>query len=171
MKVIVSSKNPVKISSTLQGFEHVFPNDKITVEGVSVDSGVGDQPTTNDATLLGALNRASNAQKKYLDADYWVGIEGGVELGTKSTESFAWIVINSKNHVSKSRSASFELPQPVTDQLNQGKELGDAMDYLHNRANSKQQEGAVGILTNGRITRTDLYVQPIILALIPFTQK
>jgi non-canonical (house-cleaning) NTP pyrophosphatase len=37
-----------------------------------------------------------------------------------------------------------------------GKELGDADDIVFGKSNSKQQNGAVGILTHDIITRTAL---------------
>ena len=42
-KVIITSKNPVKINATKKAFENVF-NDRFEFEGVSADSLVSDQP-------------------------------------------------------------------------------------------------------------------------------
>jgi non-canonical (house-cleaning) NTP pyrophosphatase len=49
-----------------------------------------------------------------------------------------------------------------------GLELGEADDRFFNRNNSKQQDGAIGILTDGRIDRKELYRPGVIFALIPF---
>jgi non-canonical (house-cleaning) NTP pyrophosphatase len=49
--------------------------------------------------------------------------------------------------------------------------LGDADDIVFKRSNSKQKNGAVGILTDNLINRTDYYTHAIILALIPFTNS
>ena len=49
------------------------------------------------------------------------------------------------------------------------RDSGDADDIVFKRSNSKQQNGAVGILTDNVINRTDYYSHAIILALIPFT--
>ena len=62
MKVIVASKNPVKINCTKMGFRQVFPNLAVEVEGINTSSVVADQPMTNQETLIGAKNRAMNAQ-------------------------------------------------------------------------------------------------------------
>ncbi len=51
---------------------------------------------------------------------------------------------------------------------NQGLNLGDADDQVFRRTNSKQGSGAVGLLTDDVVTRTTLYEQAVILALIPF---
>ena len=53
-KVIIASKNPVKINATKKAFEEVF-NEHFEFEGVSADSSVSDQPMSNKETLQGAL--------------------------------------------------------------------------------------------------------------------
>ena len=55
--------------------------------------------------------------------------------------------------------------------IRQGKELGEADDIVFNRANSKQDNGAVGLLTDNVIDRAQLYEQAVILALIPFKNE
>ena len=60
-KVLIASKNPVKINATKKAFEDVF-TDHFEFEGVSADSLVSDQPMSNDETLKGATNRLQNIQ-------------------------------------------------------------------------------------------------------------
>jgi non-canonical (house-cleaning) NTP pyrophosphatase len=57
MRLIIASTNPVKVQSALHGFRLMFPDETFTTEGVSVPSGVSDQPMTDEETLQGALNR------------------------------------------------------------------------------------------------------------------
>lgn len=166
MKIIVASKNPVKTNATQQGFESYFSNFKL--EGVSVESDVSDQPMSDKETLQGAINRVKNAKKDYPDADFWVGIEGGIQQQTNSLEAFAWIVICNKNKTGKARTTTFQLPQKIADLIAQGYELGIANDILFKQENSKQKTGAVGLLTSNKVSRTMLYKQAIQLALIPF---
>ena len=79
MRIIVASKNPVKIASASEGFMRMFPEETFEFVGVSVPSGVSDQPMSNEETLTGAMQRAENASKDTPDADFWVGLEGGCE--------------------------------------------------------------------------------------------
>jgi len=162
----VASKNPVKIKATQQGFESYF--NSVNVEGVNMESGVSDQPRSNKETLIGAQNRAENAKLKFSDADYWIGIEGGIEASEKGHTAFAWIVIVNAVKQGESRTASLMLPPRVSALIQQGYELGVANDILFEKENSKQKSGAVGILTNDKINRTGLYKQAVQLALIPF---
>ena len=95
MKIIIASKNPIKISATKLAFEQVFPNETFQFEGVSISSDVNDQPMSNNETLKGAINRSNNAKLECMDADYWIGIEGGVEKKGSEMQVFAWIYIQS----------------------------------------------------------------------------
>ena len=99
-KVIIASKNPVKINATKKAFEDVFTN-RFEFEGVSADSLVSDQPKSDKETLEGATNRLKNIQ--HLEADYFVSIEGGVDLLDESYEVFAWIVISDKHKIGKAK--------------------------------------------------------------------
>ena len=47
-KVIIASKNPVKIQAVKNGFEKMFPNQEFEFIGISVPSNVADQPFSND---------------------------------------------------------------------------------------------------------------------------
>jgi non-canonical (house-cleaning) NTP pyrophosphatase len=52
--------------------------------------------------------------------------------------------------------------------IDTGKELGEADDIVFGHTNSKQKNGAVGILTGNVIVRTSYYTEAVILASIPF---
>ncbi len=166
--IMVASTNPVKIASALAGFQRMFPDDQYTAQGISVASGVSDQPMSDAETMQGAINRAESAQQREPDADYWVGIEGGVDSHDGALQAFAWIVVMGGGHIGKSRTAAYYLPEETASLVRQGIELGDADDQVFGRSNSKQQNGSVGLLTGDVIDRTAYYVQAVILALIPF---
>jgi inosine/xanthosine triphosphatase len=167
-KIVIASKNPVKIQAVKNGFKKMFPSQKFEFISVSVPSGVSDQPLSNNETFLGAKNRADNASKELKDADFYCGIEGGIGPIDNEMEAFAWVVVKSVDRYGKSRTATFFLPKQVVQLIKEGKELGDADDIVFNRKNSKQESGAVGILTGDIIDRTKYYTEAIILALIPF---
>jgi non-canonical (house-cleaning) NTP pyrophosphatase len=85
--------------------------------------------------------------------------------------AFAWIVVRSRDRLSKGRSGAFCLPPAIADLVRQGKELGEADDVIFGQSNSKQAAGAVGLLTNNVIDRAGLYEHAMILALIPFKNE
>lgn len=170
-KIVVASKNPVKVNAVHLACKEMFPQEKFDIEGMSVPSNVSDQPMNNKETFQGALNRAQNAKDKF-DADFYVGIEGGIEDTKRGMECFAWIVFISRDSViGKAKTATFYLPPKVAELIKEGKELGEADDIVFKKENSKQSSGAVGILTNNIIDRTMYYKEASILALIPFVNS
>ena len=70
LKIIVASKNPVKVSGTLSGFQKMFPNEEFEIQGFDIDSGISDQPKTDTETFEGAMNRTVNAKRTCPQADF-----------------------------------------------------------------------------------------------------
>jgi len=187
MKIItVASINPVKVKAARAGFEKMFPEEKFDFQTVQAPSGVSDQPSSDEETFLGALNRARHLTKLHPEADFWVGIEGGVQdCGFEACQdemmAFAWVVVVGNSNATKQRSAerligkgrtgTFFLPKAVVNLIRQGMELGAADDAVFGRSNSKQENGAVGLLTGDVIDRATLYEGAVALALIPFRNQ
>ncbi|KAK4125419.1 Maf/Ham1 [Parathielavia appendiculata] len=216
LSIIVASKNPVKIRAAHNAFIRMFPPPSgtsttvstsifplqettivtssagtttpawHTVRGVSVSSGVPDQPISDAETLLGARNRAERARELEPGADYWVGIEGGVDFDPEDeTEemmrSFAWVVVlgpragskldageNGMMMLGKARTATYYLPRETSRLVKGGMELGHADEVMFGGRNSKQKNGSVGLLTGDVIDRGGYYEEAVVLALIPF---
>lgn len=168
-KIIVASKNPVKIAAALNGFKRMFPDEEFEIKGIDATSSVRDQPMSNDETYEGARNRANNAQALQPHADYWVGLEGGIEDTGDDMRAFAWmVIIGSDNRVGKGKTGIFFLPGEVASLIRGGMELGEADDIVFSRSNSKQAGGAIGLLTDDVIDREAYYTEAIIFALVPF---
>jgi inosine/xanthosine triphosphatase len=166
--ISVASTNPVKLSATLDGFKKMFPRESFEVKAVKIPSPVSDQPMTDDETLEGADARALRAMEMMPEADYWVGIEGGVMDRGTHLSGFAWVVILSEGKRGVGRSGEFFLPENIAELVRQGVELGEADDRVFSRSNSKQTNGAIGLLTGDAVTRLGLYIPAVIFALIPF---
>jgi inosine/xanthosine triphosphatase len=170
--IVVASKNPVKINAVHQGFTRMFPAQIFTVKGVTVPSEVPDQPLSDQETRQGAVNRVNNARTAEPGANYWVGLEGGIHAEADgSLQSFAWIVVKGRalsERTGRARTAAYYLPEESARYVREGLELGDADDRAFGKTNSKQANGSSGLLTDDAITRTEVYEQAVILALIPF---
>lgn len=166
--VIIASKNPIKIQAAQAGFSKMFTNHEFLYVDVSIPSQVPNQPLSDQETMIGAHNRAYNARKKYRDADYWIGIEGGIHDHEGEMSAFAWVIVLSHDQCGKGRTGTFYLPPRIAELVRSGKELGEADDIVFKRKNSKQSLGAVGLLTGDVLNRTQFYESAVILALIPF---
>jgi len=170
-KVVVASKNPVKVAAVRLALERTWPEKEFHVEGIAAASGVSDQPKGDEETLLGARNRTRNAQDAAPDADLWVGLEGGIVALDDTYMTKAWMVVWNGTREGVSQSACFQLPPAVCRLLDEGLELGDADDQVFGSQNSKQSGGALGLLTGNKLNRTELYVPAVMMALIPFAQS
>ena len=168
-KIIVGSKNPVKIASALAGFQNMFPQRSFTAEGFAVESGVSDQPMSSSETLQGATNRAQQLVPLSPQSQFYVGMEGGIEIIDDRWFASAWMVIlDAQGRRAQGKSALFALPPKIKELVESGLELGLANDQVFAEKNSKHAGGAIGSLTAGKITRQSLYEHAMVAALIPF---
>ena len=163
-KVAVGSTNPVKVGAVEEAFKKYF-ND-VEVTGVEVESGVSAQPRSEQETMEGAKNRA---RASIGQADYGVGLEGGVtEVEGKMFEC-AWVAIVSRRGIEGlAGGLYFELPNKIAEKIRAGGELGPVMDLMTGEANVKQKMGAIGMFSKGQLDRKQAYVQIVISALIKF---
>lgn len=78
-----------------------------------MDSKVSDQPKGDVETYTGAYNRAYASKNAFPEADFWVGIEGGVDHVGEQMVSFAWMVImDGEGKIGKAKTATFFFPRP-----------------------------------------------------------
>jgi len=172
MKVVIASHNPAKIRAVNEAFALQFPGIEMEFIPVSVDSGVSDQPLSDRETRHGARNRAGNACELQPEADFWVGLEGGIETIDEQLMAFAWMAVQGPGrHIGEARTVTLPLPPAVKALVDQGLELGDANDRVFSTVNSKHRGGAFGLLTNGIYTREGVYTQALVIALVPFVNE
>lgn len=165
--IVVASKNPVKAAAIEGAWQLLFPDQPCRIEMVGAASGVSDQPMSDEETRRGARNRVADAREAVPSADVWAGLEGGIAETDSGMHAFAWIVCVTATLEGESRTATFPLPEELAKLIRDGVELGHADDIVFGRDNSKQKEGAVGILTDGLIDRRLLYQHAAVMALIP----
>ncbi|MBR7888416.1 inosine/xanthosine triphosphatase [Marinomonas sp. A79] len=168
--ICVGSTNPVKIRAAKEAFELMFPTVSLDCDGINALSGVSDQPMTEAETRLGAQNRIryclqADSQSK---SDFYVAMEGGVDLFEEGPATFAYVAILDKSgRLLTGRTANLPLPQPFYQRLCANEELGSLMDDAFKTSNIKQKGGAIGLLTNNVATRQSIYTQALVLALAP----
>lgn len=169
MKVLIGSKNPVKIQGAKDAFETYFQD--VEVLGVSVDSNVPEQPV-NDEVYQGAKNRTLNlikyAKENNLEVDYFASIESGiVNYFGKWLNINVAVIIDKNGYESYGTSDGFPIPEKYIETIkNDG--LGSVMEKLSNVDNIAKKYGGVYYLTQ-KITRADLTKDAFIMALTMFT--
>ncbi len=163
MHVAIGSENPVKVNAV----ERVVPDAESVA--VAVDSGVPEQPWGREETVRGAGNRA-DAALAATDADYGVGIEGGV--AEREVPGGVWLVmwaaVTAGTDIHYGAGPSIRLPDPVAERLRDGEELGPVLDDELGREELGRQEGAIGVYTAGRVGRTDALEDAVSGAFGPF---
>jgi inosine/xanthosine triphosphatase len=164
----LGSRNPVKAAALRAGLAPFFADAE--VEAVEAPSGVAAQPRGDEETQRGAVQRAQAALAIVPDAEYGVGLEGGVmEIGGVMY-AYAWCAIVARRGSQQGLASTGRCPLPpaVAELVRQGLELGPADDRVFGRHNSRLKEGAVGLLTRGHIDRAAFYTPAVIMALAPF---
>lgn len=147
------------------------PDAILDMASVNVDSGAGDQPEPDEATRRGARMRAVRSREAKPDADFWVGLEGGIEIIDNQLMAFAWMAVQARvGDVSEARSTTLPLPLAVKKLVDGGLELGAANDRVFSTVNSKQDGGAYGLLTDGLYTREGVYTQTLNYGVDSFRQ-
>lgn len=162
--VVAATTNPAKIKAIQLAFEDTFGAGQCRIESVDVASGVSLQPIGNHETRTGARQRVMEARQVRPEADFWVGVEAGIE----ENMTFAWMTVESPHTRGESRSASLMLPETILQGIRAGRELGAEMAAITGNIDVKRQGGAIGIFTDGRLSRTSVYHQALLLALVPF---
>lgn len=164
MKFVIGTKNKAKVSA-VEGWANKYLDlGEFEVIGVDVESGIADQPMSNEESLEGAINRAKNALLMEESAEYGVGLEGGVYYLSDRMFLNGWVAIVDKaGNVGVGSSQSIELPVSIRKRIEAGEELGPIMHSLHDR-DVRNLEGAFGILTNNQITRSFSFENALICA-------
>ncbi|MDL4448313.1 inosine/xanthosine triphosphatase [Klebsiella michiganensis] len=162
--VVSATTNPAKIQAILQAFNEIFGEGSCHIESVSVESGVPEQPFGSDETRAGARNRVANARRAQPNADFWVAIEAGIDEGS----TFSWVMIEDGSLRGEARSATLPLPQVILEKVQAGEALGPVMSQYTGINEIGRKEGAIGVFTAGKLTRSSVYHQAVVLALSPF---
>ncbi len=170
MLIAVGSTNPTKINPVKKVFAHHFG--KVTVKGIAVNSGVGEQPMTDEAMYKGALQRAKKALEKVKGADYGVGIEGGLH-----EYSYGWfersiiVIVDKKGDIGIGASGGLGMPQKVMDKIQKGRNLEQAVDELFGTKEIGEGIGMFGLFTKGVVTREEGVKHGVAFALARFLHK
>ena len=167
MRLAVGSGNPVKRRAVEQAIAETL--DGATVEAVSVDSGVSEQPRGREETVEGAKNRARNALAAG-EYDLGVGLEGGVAEIPETEGLFLimWVAVTDGEQVGLGSGPAFRLPASIGDRVAAGEELGPVMDDVLGEDGVAEKQGAAGALSAGVVDRDDALAAGVAAAMGPF---
>lgn len=164
-RAAVGSTNPAKIEAVRRALARLAPG--CALEPVDVPSGVGRQPFGDEETRRGASGRAASALA-VSGADVAFGLEGGVIFEPGGPWLVSWVaVVDRHGRHGEASGLRMPLPRVVASRLREGGELGDVIDALFETTMSKQHTGAIGLLTEGFVSRTDAFADLVAMACAP----
>lgn len=172
LNIAVGSQNKAKNLAVKTAFERAFPGYDIKTHGFDVESGVSEQPLSNEETLDGAMNRAKNAGAQLASHDYAVGLEGGIVKVNQAVMLVGWVAIYGagSQEPGVGHSGGVLLPGRMADALFAGEELGPLLqEMLGDEDNAiRHTLGTNGILSNGLYTREQEFIDAATAALARF---
>jgi inosine/xanthosine triphosphatase len=164
-RAAVGSTNPAKLEAVHRALARLAPG--CAVEAADVPSGVARQPFGDEETRRGAMARAQSALARS-GADVAFGLEGGVIFEGDRPWLVSWVAaVDRWGRTGEASGLRMPLPRSATARLRSGDELGDVIDALFDVHLSKQQAGAIGLLTEGFVSRTDAFADLVAMACAP----
>lgn len=164
LRVRVGTTNPAKIEGVKRVLGRLF--DRFEVEGHAVDSDVPPQPRGSEA-LRGTIARARAARG---EADLGVGIEAGLvpqEGGEATWDVQFCAVVDRADRITLGTGPGFQHPPVVLEAVEGGQTVGEAVERLTGTTDIGRKEGAIGFLTEGRLTREELTESAVLMAMVP----
>lgn len=164
--VAIGSTNPVKRAAVIAVMEELCPD--AVFKPIEVDPGVPAQPLSDEEMVTGAKARAI-AARIALGADLGIGLEGGVHRSAWGALLSGWAaIVDRQGRLGLGSGGRIVLPPVLVESLEQGEELGPAMDRLSGLHDTRKGPGAVGILTNGLVVRDEAFRVAVAYALARF---
>jgi inosine/xanthosine triphosphatase len=165
-EIHVASLNENKIKAVRE----VFLSYK--VKGIACKSGVREQPMDLDEIIQGATIRARSV---YKECEYSIGIEDGISQvhGTISGYvNFCCCAIFDGERIYIGLGPAFEYPpQCIKRVLDEGITISEAFIPLTDKPDIGNQEGIIGWLTHGKISRTDYTKHAVEMAKLQIDNK
>lgn len=157
LTVAIGSQNKTKVEAV----KRCFQANSTKLISLNVPSGVGNQPFSDEETLQGAMNRAKAALHE-TKADIGIGLEGGVSETKAGMLLCNWGALYTKDHqMFSAAGARIMLPVEVAEELRKGRELAQVMEDYAAKKDVRSQEGAIGIFTNERVIRKDMFAHVV----------
>jgi len=165
MKVAIGSSNPAKVSAVKDAFKLYLPDNTFEFIAIEVDSGISDQPMSDNEAYKGARERAKQAIEQ-TGADYGVGIEGGIqEIKGHWVVGNLAVVVDRHEKEGFGISTRISVPANIMKHVHKNKNLSHATQLEHGIEDIGKKQGILGMLSKGLITRSSASKDAVIGAL------
>jgi len=196
MLVVLGSKRGPKLRA-LEAVLRELGGEFAAAEVVArqAESGVRETPLQRAEIMRGAWNRVQAVRVLLPDADFWVGMEGGLHIADcglriadfqQTAESNPqseirpprrtqwgwlenWACVSDGTRTYFGCGGSIPLPEAIIREVvERGRSLAEVIDQLSGKQDVRSSEGTWGILTAGRITREAVFQRALLNAFAPF---
>ncbi|MBS9775307.1 DUF84 family protein [Candidatus Gracilibacteria bacterium] len=174
MKIAIGTKAPPKVAAIEEAIKKCpyFERENIEILPFKVESEVSDMPTSIEENMLGAKNRAFNVAKE-VEADFYVGMEGGTSFFGEKTYIFGVVYLLDKHgngHFGMSN--MMEVPEFFHKKIyNEKLELGPVLQEATGIENASKKTGAFGAWSDDILTRKDQFIFAFLSAIPAFYNK
>lgn len=146
---------------------------EIDIRGYRVDSWIADMPLTLTDLRTGAQNRARAVRILCPEADYFVGMEGGVYRDSVGDDYWLTGLVYMENQEGAGHlgySCHMPVPAIVVEKLydGSGRDLEQIMHEIAGVENIGDHAGSFALWSNNMLTRTDQFRLATQCAMVPF---
>jgi inosine/xanthosine triphosphatase len=165
--VALGTRNPAKVEGVRLVFSGFFPD--VEVKTLDGSKATVAQPIGFGQITEGAVSRARLALSE-LGGDFGVGVEAGIfEMGGSYFDHQQAAIVDGSGRVSTGHSAGYPLPRSAMEKMvREGRELEEFAVEISGVEEIGDKGGLINHLTKGRMTRTDLTEQCVLMALVPW---
>lgn len=180
MRIAVASLRGVKVEAAREAVAMIKSDLGVAESDVEylwreVKPDVPETPLSRHQLMRGAKSRAEKLAA-LVEADYYIGLEGGLDLvefdGERRVFLQSWAYVSDGQAGYFGASGAMELPGPLARAvLDEGIELGVAIDRYAGEEDVRSRQGSFGVLTKNHITRRQSFVLALLAAFAPFYNR
>ena len=170
-QVIIATKNTGKLEAAKRVIRRFCG--AIPVSTTSAPGGLPAQPVGGLEVFRGALLRALKAYRDLEATGLGIGLEAGLlefYSGNGYVEGEVCVIVGPDERVSVGTSSLFPLPSSIVERMKRGIELSALIAKRKHMRDLGESIGYIGLATRGFITRFDLHVEAIAMALLPWVE-
>ena len=166
MKIVLATENKTKISTTIEVLDLAFGKASCELKTLELES-IGPEPFGETELIDRIKVSLESARMAMPDADFYIAMEGGIVENEEYMEEVACVIVQEakNNQFGISKAVSFQIPPVIAANVKKGMGFAEAVESYFSVKDVKQGGGFINILTNGIVTKKDLYFQPTAVAL------
>ena len=175
MIIAIWTENKAKIKSLTDAIHKCvyFENPKkIEIIWKSVESWISDMPISLEENITWSKNRVNNLRITWIEADFYVWMEGGMTIIWDKSYLFWVVYISDWINWHLWFSPFLEVPKYFDDKIyNQWMDLWKIQNELVWDDSNNHKNGSFWEWTGDMITRSDSFEQAFLCAIAPFYNK